>query len=178
MDNLEPEVKLPDAQTREFFDSLKRESDRGCALVAGQMLDNALEELLRKAMSADDWARKDCVEGLFAGMAPLGTFSAKILACGALGLIDEELATDVDTIRKIRNNFGHSTHVATFDDPSTSALVRNLKLIAGSFPPDMKDKNWRHPTLGFSFSRVRFMFGTSWCLGILHGLAESRQQQK
>jgi hypothetical protein len=107
-----------------------------------------------------------------------GTFSAKILACRALGLIGEELATDLNTIRKIRNNFAHSTNVARFEDQSTVDLVRNLKLIAAFFSSDKNDKNWRHPTLGFSFSRVHFMLGTSWCLGTLHHLMESRQQQK
>jgi hypothetical protein len=70
MNNAEPELKLPDAQTREFFESLRHESDRGCALVGAQMLENALEALLRKAMSADEWAREHCVEGLFAAMEP------------------------------------------------------------------------------------------------------------
>ena len=103
MDTVESKLKQQDEATKQFFESLKRESDRGCALVAGQMLENSLEVLLRKAMSADHWARKHCVERLFGAMAPLGTYSAKILASGALGLIHQDMVNDLDTIRKIRN---------------------------------------------------------------------------
>jgi DNA-binding MltR family transcriptional regulator len=161
-----------DSETSEFFASLKQESDRGCALVAAEMLAGALEALLRKSMTEKGNVRKGCVQQLFSDFGPLGSFAAKTDLCLALQLIDEELFTALTTIRKVRNKFGHSSGPLTFEEQGISALIDNLKVeLVGDALTKMK-KDWRPDThkLGFSYERTRFTLATGVTLGTLHRL--------
>jgi DNA-binding MltR family transcriptional regulator len=83
---------------------LKKESDRGCALVAAAYLENEINELLG-GFFVEQGARARAA--LFDFNGPVGTFSSKIKMSAALGLIPEEIHSSLDLIRKIRNEFAH-----------------------------------------------------------------------
>jgi DNA-binding MltR family transcriptional regulator len=48
--------------------------------------------------------------------APLSTFSARIAACHAMGLISDEEFKNCDLIRKIRNQFAHKIKMSFKND--------------------------------------------------------------
>lgn len=96
----------------EFRLSLNPETDRGCALMVSSLLDYKLGKLL-EAMFVDD---PKVVSELFSHSGPLGTFSSKINTAYLLGLIGPNVRRDINLIRKIRNEFGHSHHTLTFHD--------------------------------------------------------------
>lgn len=109
---------------KEFLDLLPawyKESDRGMALIATSYL----EDILRRAIAdflVDCKANRDLLEGF---NAPLGTFSARIAAAVALGLISQEEAEEVHRLRKIRNIFAHQVHVS-FEDKGVKNICRTL----------------------------------------------------
>src|SRR5437868_9115545 len=82
---------------------LQAESDRGAVLVAGSMLDVALQQLL-VAYFADSGTPDPLFEG---ANAPLHSLSAKIDLASRLGFISDGLARDLHVIRRIRNDFAH-----------------------------------------------------------------------
>lgn len=96
----------------EFRLSLNAETDRGCALMVASLLDYKLEKLL-EARFVDD---SKVVSELFSHSGPFGTFSSKIDTAYLLGLIGPNVRRDINLIRKIRNEFGHSRHTLTFND--------------------------------------------------------------
>ena len=70
-----------------IFNLLTGESDRGCALVAGEAF-NELLSLLLGRLFIESTTSRDLLNGGVS--APLGTFSARIYASFALGLICED----------------------------------------------------------------------------------------
>ena len=106
-----------------FLDELNKESDRGLALVGAALIDEKLSKTLRSYFCEENAADK-----LLSGSnAPLGTFSSHIEACFALGLIDEFEYSEINLIRKVRNEFAHSIHGTTFKNQRITGLCSSLK---------------------------------------------------
>ena len=94
--------------------ALERESDRGCALMAAAYLDAMLERLLRRAFVDN----QSVANGLLDQTKPLGTFSSRIDLAYLLGHIGEHARRDLHLIRKIRNEFAHTTDLIDFVAPA------------------------------------------------------------
>lgn len=107
----------------EFRISLNAETDRGCALMAAAYLDDQLAELL-KSFFVDD---PNIAKRLLEQAQPLGTFSARIDATYALGLISQEEHKGLHLIRKIRNEFGHVAKPLSFTDQAIAERCKHLE---------------------------------------------------
>ncbi len=91
--------RIADAQGLLF-----EESDRGCVLVAGAMLDDSLRALF-KSFSVDD---KSLAKELFdRPEATLSSFSSRIHLARALALITHQLYRDLHRVRLVRNMAAH-----------------------------------------------------------------------
>ena len=92
-------------------------------MVAAALIDEKLLETLQAFMCTGKAAGRLLVEG----NAPLGTFSARIDGCFALGLIDEFEYREISLVRKVRNEFAHARHGLTFLDKQIESLCAMLK---------------------------------------------------
>ena len=90
------------------------ESDRGCALIAGAVAENALESIIRVHLVP---MSKTKLDELFAAEGVLSSFSAKIKIAFALGFIDPPLRDHFDKMREIRNAFAHAKIAIDFKNP-------------------------------------------------------------
>lgn len=108
---------------RVFLDASNSETDRGRALVSASLLEEMLEEILCGFM-LDIKEQRTLFD---APNAPLSTLSAKSLLTRSLGLITALEFKDIDTVRKIRNNFAHSV-LCSFDDDKIIGLSNNLRV--------------------------------------------------
>lgn len=106
-----------------FVDELRRESDRGLALVAAALIDDKLGETLRSFFCEGPGAAK-LVDDTNAA---LGTFSSRSEACFALGLIDDFEYREIALLRKVRNEFAHAKHGTTFETPRVQGFCSSLK---------------------------------------------------
>lgn len=104
-----------------FLDVHNSESPRGAVLVACSFLEEQLRGIV-DAFWVDTSDKAMLLEGF---NAPLGTFSARIKAAHCLGLISDMERDDLDTLRKIRNEFAHS-HRISFDTHKVKDLCKNL----------------------------------------------------
>ena len=111
-----------------FIDMLNKESDRGAVLIST----GYLEEQLKQTLLAYFIEEKSVVSLVEGGNAPLGTFSARITSCYALGLINEDELHDLNQIRRIRNEFAHGIHVS-FEIQSTIDRCKTLRFKAGDY---------------------------------------------
>ncbi|MDZ7661394.1 MltR family transcriptional regulator [Thiohalophilus sp.] len=118
MKKTEPEIK----ELSEFLAEFNGESDRGAVLTAGAYLDERLGEML-KAFFAEV---KETDDLLFGFNAPIGTYSARIKAAYSLGLIQDNEFSELNIIRKIRNEFGHSWKGVSFKTQKIIDLCNNL----------------------------------------------------
>jgi hypothetical protein len=164
-------MTLPPQSADDWLEAIHKEfapeSDRGAALVAGAMLDEALKSLLSKRLVPPE--RKD--RDTLARDAPLSTFSARINAASQMGLISRYLARDLHLIRSIRNEFAHHPFECTFQ----SAKVKNwVKLLE-----EGSDYNRRYPKtrqdIGPPGTRWDFLGIAAWILYSLHRHLEDTQ---
>jgi len=120
MSHLEFDAQLLIDLTNEFED----ESDRAAAILAAAYIDKLLGEVLKTTM-IDTKEVKHLVDDF---NAPLGTFAAHARAAYCLDLTSKEQFDDIQTIRRIRNDFAHKLTGLSFSNQSISAKCSNLKL--------------------------------------------------
>lgn len=108
---------------RTFLDATNSETDRGRALVAASLIEEMLNELLRGFLLNNSASKKliDQSNG------PLATFAAKSCASRALGLISHEEFSDIELVRRIRNDFAHNV-MCSFDDEKIRRQAAQLKI--------------------------------------------------
>ena len=136
-----------------FTQEFNRESDRGAALVAASLLDERLKGIIRKFF-LDSKVSHDLLDGV---NAPLGTFSARISAAYALGLIQKNEFDELNLVRKIRNEYGHKWKEVNFDDAPIADLCRSLPW---SGPQDIGEKD--KPRARFNFAIVALLTDLLW----------------
>lgn len=111
-----------------FLDHLNKESDRGKVLIGATMLD----ELLLRSLQAFLIGGKSALKLTDGFNAPLGTFSARIEAAFAMGLLSEAEHRELNIIRKIRNEFAHTIEI-TFENPALKQLCESLEYSTKSY---------------------------------------------
>ena len=110
----------------ELFEALSTESDRGVVMVSAAFLDEALEALLRTRFSVVSKKPKSIIDSLFNGFGPLSTYSAKIKTAYSIDLIEKWIFQDLETLRKIRNEFAHTIKPALFDSTEVIKLTEKF----------------------------------------------------
>jgi len=114
------ELLMEFAKTATKFQiSLRKESERGSAIVCAALLDESLREIIKAKLVALSKKKDDLFDG---GNAPLESSSAKIDLAYRIGLISRDEKSSFHLIRKIRNKFAHSPEEINFE----SNVVKNL----------------------------------------------------
>ena len=139
MREMEPEVE----ELTIFLTEFNQESNRGAVLAAGSLLDERLKSILG-AFLADVPASQALLSGF---NAPIGTFSSRVSAAYALGLIQENEFTELNIIRKVRNEFGHSWKGVTFDSDKVAHLCKQLPWLG---PDELEEKSTPKERFGFA----------------------------
>jgi len=113
-------------QLEDILDVFQSESDRACAVLGAAYLDYLLAKAIIKAMPRGEEIAQKL---LYDPFAPLGTFSSRIEAAYGLGLIYNEIRSDLHTIRDLRNDFAHAVEIHSFEqNDHIRDLTSNLKL--------------------------------------------------
>lgn len=103
--------------------ALQIESDRGCVVLGGALLDELLKGLLVATMIEGS----STVKGLFEPGGALGENMARTKCAYALGLIGPIELRDFETVAQIRNKCAHVLEASTFDWNVVAKLVGNLR---------------------------------------------------
>jgi mannitol operon repressor len=150
-----PDIKELVSLSEEFLREFQNETDRGTALVACAYLDDILCSMLTKFLVDD----KKLVDAMLGHRGPLGTFSSRIDATYLLGLIRRDQFGDLNTIRKIRNEFAHSHGPRSFDFAPISEFCRSFQQIAAAerFRADMSSLQQQILIDRFKSNREKFI---------------------
>jgi hypothetical protein len=118
--------------------TLRDHDERGLILSLAAFAEEALGRLI-EAFMLPVQASKDLLTGF---NAPLGTFSSRIKASYALGLINEEQFRDLEYLRKIRNEFAHAWEHVSLTQEKLASLARNMSFsyLEEGFPETSADK--------------------------------------
>jgi hypothetical protein len=115
----------PDHRTEaiaDFILALAQEGERSAVVLGASRADTALDELLKSFF----FSHPGGSDNLFDPDRPLGTFSAKIAVAYRLGLIDRACEHALQMLRKIRNEFAHSTGHERLSDSRHKSRVAVL----------------------------------------------------
>jgi hypothetical protein len=104
--------------------SLNEMDGRAAALILSSILDTVLETAIKFHFVQLSKRRFNSV--FRNPTAPLSTFSSKIAIGYALGIYGDELRSQMDRIRSIRNAFAHAMLSISFDDPVIAAACNKL----------------------------------------------------
>jgi DNA-binding MltR family transcriptional regulator len=124
-----PKPTLP-IQRDAAIESLDAESDRGAAVLAGSLVENALGQYLERYCAAK--AGIKVVSKLFGPTGPIATFSQRILVATAFGLIERNDQEQLDLIREVRNHFAHDPLSTSFLDAEIQAKTCKLRFYSAA----------------------------------------------
>lgn len=115
-----------DEEIERTLDDLAKESDTSAALVGGSLLEASLERLIRtRLLTSDDQLLTD----IFGGRGPLSDLESKIMIAEALGLVTDNMASELHVLMNVRNAFVHSRVPVTFKTPDIESRVLGLRMI-------------------------------------------------
>ena len=138
-----------------LHDEFEKETDRAAVIVAASMLD----ELLRTLLVAKLVPVSSSSDELFDGSnAPLGTFSARIEIAYRTGLVSVKFARDLHLVRRIRNDFAHNIHGASFDDTRVKQRISELDNSNGIFARSPRTAEAEKT------ARAHFLAAVSWMI--------------
>ena len=106
-----------------FIDMLKQESERGSVIVSAALMDEALEQLLKAKLVPSPEKNDELFYGPYA---PLGNFSAKIDFAYRVGIIGVNQRSSMHLIRKLRNDFAHSSRQIGFTSQKVHSRIQKL----------------------------------------------------
>ena len=131
---------------------IEKSSDRSAAILMASQLERFLEfAIIAHLQTVDD----DTHEALIGREGPLSTFYAKVHLGYAMGLFDSKVRDDLNTIRKVRNVFGHAVLSVGFSVTEIADECASLQTAAIELTDE--DKYERMNLLGISISRMRYM---------------------
>lgn len=155
-DDVEPERER-------FMRALRGETPRGEILIAAQFADIMLMRLLTTASIPREIASKLLDDF----SSPLGTFSTRIMAAYAFGLLPDDkdwnLYWNLEQLRKVRNYCAHTMEAITFDDDKVRSHLENL-----GQPPSVRVEESK-PELIVRY-RIAYVLGSlsAWCTIVEH----------
>ncbi|MCA7900827.1 hypothetical protein LGM39_15720 [Burkholderia cepacia] len=92
-----------------LMNSLAHESERASVILAVAWLDSDLEKVLKKVLHPCSGGG----DNLLDSDRPLGAFSAKITLARRIGVIDHEVESALQILRRMRNEFAHELEAST-----------------------------------------------------------------
>jgi len=106
-----------------FQISLRKESERGSAIVCATLLDESLRRMIKAKMAPSLKKDDELLDG---ANAPLESFSSKVDLAYRIGLISRDEKSSFHLIRKIRNKFAHSSEEINFESNIIKDLISEL----------------------------------------------------
>lgn len=109
------------------YQSLCKESDKGCVIIIGSILEEHLGQLHEAFIAKSIHPSKVNIFGeLCDPFAPLSTFAGKLKLAYAYGLIDVDDYKDLDLIRKLRNEAAHTVYDFNLGDAGAKSIIKKL----------------------------------------------------
>jgi len=134
-----------DKQLNEIITEVCNSSLRASIITAAAVIDATLKQLIEAFLIENSESLK-----LFDATGCLGTFSSKIKMAYALGLISEELYTDIDSYRVIRNKCAHNLTLDESTLQSITDKAKNFKLIHSCFSMNNFESVKAYTTIEFA----------------------------
>ena len=119
-----------------IFGNIENESDRGAVLIAQEIIDDQLTDLLRKSAPSGISLKK--LDSLLKYPGVFSSFSAKADVAYFAGLIGNNIYNSIDTFRRIRNSAAHDSKSFSLE-PHRTQLVEVYRKLGNFGETPMED---------------------------------------
>ncbi len=116
-------LKARDYWNEVLKQEFEKETDRGAAIFATSLFDEALRNLLISYFVSNTSSSDELFDG---PNAPLSSLSSKIIFSYRLGLLSDRFVRDLNLIRKIRNEFAHNIQGCNFKHTNILSRIQEL----------------------------------------------------
>jgi DNA-binding MltR family transcriptional regulator len=146
-----------------IFSLTTKETDRGCIITFNALLDEALEELIKRHLVRMSGGKK-LVDTLLDGKSKgaLGPFSVRAKVAVAMGILSPEWLNPLLAFGKVRNDFAHHSNVQGLTQQHVDTIAGNLPEVWKTGVREIIRKAEMIPVPEWSISRTRFT-----CVAIL-----------
>ena len=111
-----------DEEQLTLFNAIANESERACVIVGAANIDALLGDLITKVLISVKAKDRICSDD-----SSFSTFSAKTALAYQMGLIDKHLFSQLNMLRKIRNDFSHQVTGCKLNEPPHMNRFSDLK---------------------------------------------------
>jgi len=108
----------------DVFESLHAESDRGCVLVVGSLVENAIEGQISARLILPTGKTDELMSR--SNNSPISTFSAKIDLAYRLGIFPANERKIYHQLRELRNTCAHQVNQQDFDKAHFKDRIKNI----------------------------------------------------
>lgn len=122
-ENMKP-IDLGIDNYQETVKAFHSETDRAAAVLAGSFVECFLAKYMRSAMVPE------AKDELFGNNGPFATYSQRVQAAHAFGMISTSAKRDLELIGKIRNHFAHHPLNAAFNEAPVVDWCNSLSTVA------------------------------------------------
>jgi DNA-binding MltR family transcriptional regulator len=116
--------KRDDSALAESIEEILSSPDRAAAVLAAALVEDHLTKVLKMRMHRDEKILRE----IFRTSGPLGNFGTKIDMAFLMGIVSKRAYKELDTIKRIRNEFAHQLGRVTFDSQRVADLAKNLTM--------------------------------------------------
>jgi hypothetical protein len=113
-------------EIEKIMDGLAIADDMSAAIIAGSLVEVELERLILRKFKVSD---PDLLGQIFQNRGPLSDFHSKILIARAFGFITSPMASELHSLKAIRNAFAHARTPITFEHVAVAREIASLKMI-------------------------------------------------
>lgn len=113
-------------EIEKIMDGLAEADDMSVAIIAGSLVEVELERLLASRFVVND---PNLNAQLFLNRGPLSDLHSKILVAHAFGFITGPMASELHSLKAIRNAFAHARVPITFENEAVAGEIASLRMI-------------------------------------------------
>lgn len=120
-------MKLPAEQEDMIFERLAEpENPRGFFIELVDLLEEAVDQLMRRAFRQEEYAVKYAIEPLLNSKGPLASLQIRLKLIFALGLISYEVSQDIERFIRLRDFLVNDVHDHRFGEPCVTEPINRL----------------------------------------------------
>lgn len=120
-------VKIPTYQEDAVFERLTEpENPRRFFIEVVDMLEDAVDQLMRRAFRQEEYAVKYAIEPLLNGKGPLADLNIRLKLIFALGLISYEVSQDIERFIRLRDFLVNDIHDHRFGEECVKEHLNRL----------------------------------------------------
>jgi DNA-binding MltR family transcriptional regulator len=133
-------------EIEKIMDGLASADDMSAAIIAGSLVEVELERLIVTKFKVSE---PDLVGQIFLNRGPLSDLHSKILIAYAFGFITTPMASELHSLKAIRNAFAHARAPITFEHEVVAREIASLKMIKAMRDQIAKrDGEWEPTNIG------------------------------